>query len=69
MHALAPEHIGRLSGLGLEAICTSAYLTLEAAACVLRCRIVILAGDVRGGDVIGDGIADAMVITVRRGPC
>ena len=69
MHALAPEHIGRLSGLGLEAICTSAYLTLEAAACVLRCRIVILAGDVRGGDVIGEVIGDAIFLTVLRGPC
>ena len=69
MHELAPEHIGRLSGHRIRGYRTSLHLTLEAAACVLRCRIVILAGDVRGGDMIGDVIGDAMIMTVRRGPC
>ena len=69
MHELAPEHIGRLSGHRIRGYRTSLHLTLEAAACVLRCRIVILAGDVRGGDVIGEVIGDAIFLTVLRGPC
>ena len=68
MHELAPEHIGRLSGHRIRGYRTSLHLTLEAAACVLCCRVVILAGDAIG-DVIGDVIGDAIVMTVRRGPC